>query len=150
MLVAMLAWPSPASAAGDTQRRNRLEEEIWSLEHSYFSRLYRADHAGVLALVHARFLAWPAGVPQPIGKDESAQFMRQLVPAPTSCNVAIERGGIRLLGNVALTEYTLRVDCPGPGPSPGGAAVSRTSRITHTWLRDGGRWQLLGGMSRDD
>ncbi|MFO1314713.1 MAG: nuclear transport factor 2 family protein [Burkholderiales bacterium] len=141
----MLAWPLPVWPAADAPRTDAVEEDIWSLEHAYFSRLYRADHDGVLALVHDQFLAWPAGVAQPIGKEESARFMRQLVPAPTSCTVAIGRGGIRVLADVALTEYTLRVDCG----SAGGTARSQTSRITHTWVRAGKRWQLLGGMSRD-
>lgn len=142
MLPVVLGWQGLAWPAGTAPPVSATEEEVWVLEHAYFSRLYRADYDGVLALVHDRFLAWPSGVAQPIGKDESARFMRQLVPAPTSCQVAIERGGIRLQATVALTQYTLRVDCGGSDPP-------RTSRITHTWVREAGRWQLLGGMSRD-
>ena len=142
LLPVVLGWHGPAWSAGGMHAASAVEEEVWALEHAYFARLYRADYDGVLALVHERFLAWPSGAAQPIGRDESARFMRQLVPAPTPCTVAIERGGIRLQATVALTEYTLRVDCGGPDPP-------RTSRITHTWVREGGRWRLLGGMSRD-
>ncbi len=122
-----------------------MEEEIWALEKAYFTNLYKADYDGVVALVHGKFLGWPGGLPQPIDGDESARFMRKLVPSPTSCTVTIERAGIRTLGDVALTQYTLHVNCPDTT----GTAKSQSSRITHTWVKDGARWKLLGGMSFD-
>ena len=71
--------------------------------------------------------------------------MKQLIPRPTSCSFKIEREGIRVLGGVALTQYTIHVHCSDP------AAVAKTqsSRITHTWVKEGDRWKLLGGMSLD-
>ena len=88
-----------------------MEEEIWALEEAYFANLYQANYGGVLALVHSRFLGWPGAVPQPIDREESARFMKQLVPQPASCSFKIERAGIRLMGEVALTQYTLQVKC---------------------------------------
>lgn len=120
-----------------------MEDEIWALEFAYFSNLYRADYAGVEALVDPRFLAWPGTSPQPIDRDGSARFMRELIPAPTTCQGRIERAGIRVAGDVALTEYVLHVDCAGSRASP------RPSRITHTWVRQDAKWTLLGGMSHD-
>jgi ketosteroid isomerase-like protein len=123
-----------------------VKEEIWALEEAYFSNLYRADYEKVLAILHSHFLGWPGTEPQPIDKEESARFMKQLVPKPfSSCTFKIERAGIRLLGEVALTQYVLHVnfsDTPG-------VDKTQSSRITHTWVKEGARWKLLGGMSRD-
>jgi ketosteroid isomerase-like protein len=57
--------------------------------------------------------------------------------------VRIERAGIRVAGGVALTQYVLHVECAGGRASP------RPSRITHTWVKQGAKWTLLGGMSHD-
>jgi hypothetical protein len=67
------------------------------------------------------------------------------VPNLTSCNIKIERAGIRVLGKDALTQYTSHVNCIDT------AAVTKTqsSRINHAWVKDGDRWKLLGGMSYD-
>jgi ketosteroid isomerase-like protein len=124
--------------------RDRVKEEIWALEEAYFANLYKADYEALLALVHSQFLGWPGSVAQPIDKEGSARFMKQLVPKPTACTFTIERGGIRVLGEVALTQYTIHVNC-----SDTAAGKTQSSRITHTWVKEGDRWKLLGGMSYD-
>ena len=122
-----------------------MEEEIWALEEAYFASLYKADYEAVLAIVHSQFLGWPSAAPQPIDKDGSARFMKKLISKPTSCTFKIEREGIRVLGDLALTQYIIHVNCSDA------AAVTKTqsSRITHTWVKESARWKLLGGMSYD-
>jgi Calcium/calmodulin dependent protein kinase II association domain len=149
IILAFILFPysqAYSATAGTDNRRNAVEEEIWALEEAYFANLYKANYEGVLAIVHSQFLGWPgAAVPQPIDREESARFMKQLIPTPTSCAIKIERAGIRLLGEVALTQYTLHVNC---AEAPGGGKT-QSSRITHTWVKKGARWKLLGGMSYD-
>jgi ketosteroid isomerase-like protein len=145
VILASLLWACPPSHAAPPARGSGsggVEETIWALEEAYFTNLYRADYAGVLALVDPRFLAWPDSAPQPIDRDGSARFMRELIPTPTTCEVRIERAGIRVAGDVALTAYVLHVECAGGRASP------RPSRITHTWVRQDAKWTLLGGMSQ--
>jgi Calcium/calmodulin dependent protein kinase II Association. len=147
ILVFMLfSYSQVYSATTDMDnRRDKVEEEIWALEEVYFANLYKANYDGVLAIVHSQFLGWPSAVPNPIDKKESARFMKQLVPKPTSCTLKIERAGIRLLGEVALTQYTIHVNCSDTAD----VTKTQSSRITHTWVKDGARWKLLGGMSYD-
>lgn len=123
------------------------EETIWSLESAYFTSLYRAEYESVLALVHPRFLGWPDGLSKPLDHEGSSAFMRKIVAVPSPCRIEIERSGIEIAGagTVALTQYVLTARCPGPE----GKETVRSSRICHTWVRDGAGWKLLGGMSRD-
>ena len=129
--------PDPAAASG--------EEELWALENAYFSNLYKADYDGALALVHGRFLGWPDGLVQPLDYNESARFMRRLVTGPAPCTITIDRKGIRLQGDIALTQYVLHATCS----TMNGTAQAKSSDITHTWVKEGSGWKLLGGMSRD-
>jgi hypothetical protein len=134
------------SATADTDNRtDTMEEEIWALEEAYFANLYKANYEGVLAIVHSQFLGWPGAVPQPIDREESARFMKQLVPKTTSYLFKIKRAGIRLLGEVALTQYFIHIYCSDTD----GVGDTQSSRITHTWVKEGARWKLLGGMSYD-
>ena len=142
----LLSYSQADSATTDrVNRRNTVEEKIWALEEAYFTNLYQANYEGVLAIVHSQFLGWPGAVPQPIDGEESARFMKQLVPKPTSCTLKIERAGIRLMEEVALTQYTIHVNCSNSGD----VMKTQSSRITHTWVKEGARWKLLGGMSYD-
>ena len=148
IILALILFPCSHvySSASDTDnRRGTVAEEIWALEEAYFANLYKANYEKVLAIVHSQFLGWPGALPQPIDREESARFMKQLVPSPTSCTFKIERAGIRLLGDVALTQYIIHVNMSDTT----GAAKTQSSRITHTWVKEGASWKLLGGMSYD-
>jgi hypothetical protein len=134
-----------AASVDTTNRRETVQEEIWALEEAYFTNLYKANYEGVLALVHSQFLGWPGSVSQPMDKDESARFMRKLISRPSSCTIRIERHGLRFLNDVVLTQYILHVNCSDAS----GVAKTQSSRITHTWVKEGLHWKLLGGMSYD-
>lgn len=136
---------SPLPALATDPLTNATKEEIWQLEEAYFTNLYRAEYTAVLALVHPGFLGWPATLPKPITKQESAAFMRLLIPTPTACVIRIDRAGLRQSDETVLTQYTLHVLCPETAGMP----TSSSSRISHTWARQQGRWLLLGGMSVD-
>jgi hypothetical protein len=121
------------------------EAEIWALENAYFSNLYKADYDSVLSLVHSRFLGWPDGLDQPLDYNESARYMKRLVTGPTSCTITIEREGIRVHEDIALTQYILHATCRTTNET----AQVKSSEITHTWVKEASGWKLLGGMSRD-
>jgi ketosteroid isomerase-like protein len=142
----LFACSQAYSAKQDKDNRgNKVEEEIWTLEEAYFTNLYKANYEAVLDIVHSQFLGWPGNLAQPINGEESARFMKQLIPQPTLCSIKIERAGIQLIGDVALTQYTLHVNCSNSA----GAKKIPSSRITHTWVKEGAGWKLLGGMSYD-
>jgi Calcium/calmodulin dependent protein kinase II association domain len=146
LALSSLVYAQAYSASADNDKEeDKVKEEIWVLEESYFRNLYAADYGGVLSLVHSQFLGWPGSVAQPIDKAGSSRFMKQLITKPTSCAFTIERGGIRILRDVALTQYTVSVNCSGAAAG----AKTQVSRITHTWVKEAGRWKLLGGMSYD-
>jgi hypothetical protein len=143
--IVFLFLSSCTTTADTTGGKGAAQEEIWALEEAYFANLYQANYEGVLDLVHSQFLGWPGAAPKPINKEESARFMKQLVPRPTAYTLKIERAGIRLLGEVALTQYIVDVNYSDGG----GVTKTQSSRITHTWVKEGAGWKLLGGMSLD-
>jgi len=145
VLALVFGFFSLPPAAGSQDLGNAAGDEIWKLEDAYFTNLYRADHAGVLALVHPQFLGWPGNLPKPIDRAESTQFMKRLIPQPTPCTIRIERAGLQQSGDTALSQYTLHVKCP----EASGTAKTQSSRITHTWTKQKGQWKLLGGMIVD-
>ena len=48
----------------------------------------------------------------------------------------LDRAGIRVFGDVAITHYFVTIR-----ETDEGEAI----RITHTWIRDGADWRILGG-----
>jgi ketosteroid isomerase-like protein len=118
------------------------EEEIWAAEERYFTSLYAADYDAIIALVHDDYLGWPTGTEHPVDRDGSSRFMRDLIAEPVPCTIRIGREGIRILGDVALTQYVLDVEVRDSSKTE-----TLSSRITHTWVKADVGWLLLGGMS---
>jgi ketosteroid isomerase-like protein len=129
--------------AAENSASNEVEQEIWALEEIYMTAFEEADHEVILDLLHDRFLGWPRESELPTEKSESAKFLKENYPEPLELSFEINRAGIRVSGDVAITHYTVMI-----GRKDGlGAGPTHTVRITHTWIREGSGWRILGGMS---
>jgi ketosteroid isomerase-like protein len=57
---------------------------------------------------------------------------------------SIEQLAIQVTGNIAINYYRIKITWTN---AEGAEIRTDALRITHTWLRTGGRWQIIGGMS---
>jgi ketosteroid isomerase-like protein len=131
-----------AGAIGQDDVISEFEKELWALEEAYISSFKAANHEAILAVYHDNFLGWPEENSAPAGKEGAELYLKTNYPEPATWNYKIEKMGIKVTGNVALTHYLVHF-YEGEGDSQ----QTVTSRITHTWIREGGTWKILGGMS---
>src|SRR5213080_2272649 len=132
-----------ATAFGQNSTAN--EKEIWNLEKSYWEYVKANDLEKYRALWHEDFVGWPLVSPSPVRKDHITDW----ITANTSKGVklqsfSIEQLAIRVTGDVAINHYRIKIAWTGPQPAD---ARTDTLRITHTWLRTGDTFQIIGGMS---
>jgi ketosteroid isomerase-like protein len=121
------------------------EAQVWNLEKAYWEYVKANDLQKYRALWHEDFLGWPYVSSAPTGKDHITDW----ITANTSKGVklqsyAIEQLAVRVTGDIAINHYRIKADW-----ATGETAKARTDalRITHTWIRNHGTWQILGGMS---
>jgi hypothetical protein len=126
------------SAPGETDSSD-LEDRIWALEERYVSAYRNADHDSILALMDEGFLGWPDSEESPTALGQVPRFLRENYGAAATWDYRIDRAGIRIAGDVVITHYVLIVANNG---------VEQATRITHTWVRRGADWKILGGMSQ--
>jgi ketosteroid isomerase-like protein len=124
--------------AATGQENAEVEEQIWALEEAYMSAFENAKHSEIVDLLHQGFLGWPRESEMPSDRSEVAQFLKDNFPEPLKLRFEIDRAGIRVSGDVVITHYLVNIT-----GKHGGEAV----RITHTWIREGSAWKILGGMS---
>jgi len=115
------------------------ESQIWALEQAYWEANRDAKHSEIIGAWHEQFLGWPEGEPSPIDKESGTRYVRRNYAEPASYAFEIQRAGIRVLGDVAVNHYAVRLT--------GKDGKQRSLRITHTLLRDNDGWKILGGMS---
>jgi ketosteroid isomerase-like protein len=140
LIVAALPRAGTALDAADSRD---LEDHIWALEESYITAYGNADHDTILALMHERFLGWPDSEDRPTAYSQVPAFLRANYGEPGALDFTIDKAGIRIQGDVAITHYLLVTranDTDAGGQTP-------ATRITHTWIKEGKDWKILGGMS---
>ena len=121
------------------------EAQIWQLEKAYWEYVKANDLENYRALWHENFLGWPFVNPAPVRKDHITDW----ITANTSKGISlhsysIEQLAIQVTGDI--TANSDRINFTWANSAGAGVRTDRM-RITHTWIRTYGTWQIIGGMS---
>jgi ketosteroid isomerase-like protein len=133
------------AATAFAQNSGKDETQVWQLEKAYWEYVKANDLEKYRALWHENFLGWPFISSAPVRKDHITDW----ITANTSKGIklhsySVEQLAIQVTGDVAVDYYRINATW-----ADGQGAEVRTDkfRITHTWIRMDGMWQILGGMS---
>ncbi len=121
------------------------ETQVWSLEKAYWEYVKDNNLERYHALWHENFLGWPFISSAPVRKDHITDW----ITANTSKGIklqsySIEQLAIQVTGNIALDHYRIKANWAN---KEGAEVRTDALRITHTWIRTHGTWQIIGGMS---
>jgi ketosteroid isomerase-like protein len=127
------------------QQTGKDEAQIWALEKSYWEDVKANDLEKYRALWHEKFVGWPSFSEAPRHKDHIADWITDNTSKGlTLASYDLEELAIQIIGDVAVVHY--RVHMNWSGDTAAGTKPEAT-RITHTWIRHNGTWQIFGGMS---
>jgi ketosteroid isomerase-like protein len=120
------------------------ERAVWQLEQAYWKYVQAGDLESYRNLWHPNFLGWPNSSARPKRKDHITDWITESTKKGLRLkSYQLEPAASKATGNVVVTHYWITdrwVDKEGHGDS-------ETLRITHTWIRISGGWQIIGGMS---
>ena len=133
------------SAAAFAEGSDNEQAQIWNLEKAYWEYVKANDLEKYRALWHENFLGWPFVSPAPVRKDRITDW----ITSNTSKNItlqsySIEQLAIQVTGDIAIDYYRINAAWAN---STGTEVRTDRLRITHTWTRTHGTWQIIGGMS---
>jgi len=132
-----------AVALISAQEMSAVQKEVWQMEESYWKDVkdLNADHYATLW--HENFLGWPRDRDRPVGKNDLLQFAKHKMLESHINSYEFLSKGVTVIGNVGVTQYSVKV----LRTKKDGQTETFTSRVTHTWLKTGSTWQIIGGMS---
>ncbi|MFZ2237450.1 MAG: nuclear transport factor 2 family protein [Dokdonella sp.] len=123
--------------------------EVWQLEQKYWQYAKDNDVLKYLDLWDSRFVGWPGGNESPTGKDQIANWIAPLHSNPDEqFDYELSQKALRSFGDVVVVHYLARYFYRNPE----NLEIVRelgVSRITHTWQRRDGKWQIITGMSAE-
>jgi len=118
------------------------KQTLWNLEHEYWRSVQENDLPSYRNLWHKDFLGWPSVSPMPICRDHITDWIiSQTSKGLTPKVIEFKPAEIQITGDVAVLYYWLTyawLDKDGKG-------APHTLRVTHTWLKDGKDWRIIGG-----
>jgi hypothetical protein len=131
-------------ASTNSAPTSNAEKTIWELEHSYWRYVEANNLQAYRNLWHADFLGWPSVSPTPVHKDHITDWITSQTSAGLALKlVNFKPAAIQMSGETATACYWTTFKWADKA----GAGAERTIRITHTWIKNGKDWQIIGGMS---
>jgi hypothetical protein len=132
-----------ATAFGQNSAKD--EAQVWELEKAYWEYVKANDLEKYRGLWHENFVGWPFISSAPVRKDQITDW----ITANTSKDFnlqsySIEQLAIQVTGDTAMDYYRIKATWAN---STGAEVKIDRMRITHTWIRMHGAWQIIGGMS---
>jgi ketosteroid isomerase-like protein len=132
-------------AAAFGQGTSNDESQVWNLEKAYREYVKTNDLEKYRALWHEDFLGWPFVNSDPLRKDHITDW----ITINTSKGIklqsySIEQLAIQITGDIAINDYRIKMNWANDHE---GETRTDVMRITHTWIRIHGTWQIIGGMS---
>jgi ketosteroid isomerase-like protein len=120
------------------------EQTLWNLEHAYWSYVQDNDLPAYSSLWHKDFLGWPSANAAPVHKDHITDWITSQTSKGLAFKfVEFKPAAIQVTGDVAVACYWTKYKWTDKD----GGGVERTVRITHTWIKTGNKWEIIGGMS---
>jgi ketosteroid isomerase-like protein len=146
LLAVTMTAASVASPVADSPRRAQTEEQIWNLENAYWEYVKTNNLEKYRALWHNDFVGWPFVSPEPVHKDHITDWITNNTSKGLKLqSYSIEQLAIQATGDIAIDHYRIKLNWASS--DTGEVVRTDTMRITHTWIRTNGTWQILGGMS---
>lgn len=141
ILSCALAIAMPAAARAP-QSKASAQAEIWTLEQAIYAARGRGDMRPYIDHVARDYLAWPPRIPAPGGVD-SLHALAGRMSAENREILTMTPVAFSLNGDAAVIYYSTHRT-----RRPDGSATDERFDVIHSWVRERGRWRLLGGMAR--
>ncbi len=125
------------------QEMTPAQKEVWQMEEAYWSDVKTSNADHYATLWHSSFLGWPRDRDRPVGKKDLTEGSAKKMAAGRVVSYEFLSKAVTVVGDVGVTLYSVKAT----RAAKDGTNEAYTSRVTHTWLKTGSTWEIIGGMS---
>jgi ketosteroid isomerase-like protein len=117
---------------------------VWKMEEKYWVYRQANDEANFRTLWHDKAVGWPHNEAHPITTPALGSFSGGIGQFGRVVTYELTAEAVEVFGDVAITHYRVRYTT-----EKSGERSSHALRITHTWMKSGATWEIIGGMSAE-
>ena len=144
LALALASGPAPSASADTPVAESASIAQVWQREADYWRYVAAGDVDSYVALWDDRFIGWPCDQPHPLRKSGIGDWVRKVRDQHIRVDANLTREGAQDFGDVVVVHYSFtRVDTYPDGRVEGRGDVRK---ITHTWMKVGADWLIIGGM----
>ena len=119
------------------------------MEDTYWRYVKAGDVEKYRTLWNDGFRGWPCHNEHPATKAEIGDWVREIRDGKITFDYTLTREGASNVGGVVVVYYkTPMIWKYADGRVDGRTELWR--KFTHTWVKVGGKWQIIGGMCGAD
>ena len=133
----------PRASAQTAAPESPAIREVWGREESYWRFVQAGDVKSYLTLWHDQFMGWPSFADHPATKASIGQWVEDIRDKKVQLTYTLVREGARDFGGIVIVFYRANTVYL----SPDGHTEKEEIKITHTWLKVGSTWEIIGGMA---
>lgn len=140
-LVASLFFSMPLAAAD----WNADEKAVWQLEEDYWRYVSAGDVDSYVKLWHDDFVGWPCFEWKPARKGDIGNWVRDIRDNKWKLTYQLKPLEMQEFdGHTIIVHYAAEYAYDHGDGTRSGVGLWR--KFTHTWMRVGNSWQIIGGM----
>lgn len=144
--VIVLTLISEAAFAQHKSPASSATEQAWAGEQAYWRYVKAHDTKSYLALWADDFNGWPISNEHTIHRQDIAPFVTKGGSMSHVVAYRLQRESITVHGPVVVTFYRVTETRQNADGSQG----TTTYRMTHTWMKRRGAWQIVASMSAEE
>ncbi len=120
---------------------------VWQMEETYWRLVSSGDVEAYVSLWHDDFVGWPCFSWEPTGKANIGSWVEEIRDNNWTLTYELRPQAVQLFGDIAVVHYAAEyVFDYGDGTRKG---EGDWRKFTHTWMKVGEEWQIIGGMCAD-
>ncbi len=121
------------------------EKAVWQLEEDYWRYVSTGDLDSYVKLWHDDFVGWPCAEWEPARKGGIGKWLRDIRDNKWKLTYQLKPLGIQEFGgDTVVVHYAAEYVTDYGDGTRSGVGVWR--KFTHTWMRTGDEWRIIGGM----
>ena len=124
-------------------------DEVWAMEDTYWRYVKAGDVEKYRTLWNDGFRGWPCHTEHTATKSTITEWVQEIRDGKITFDYKLTREGASNVGGAVVVYYqTPMIWRYADGRVDGRNDLPR--KLTHTWLKVNGNWQIIGGMCGAD
>jgi len=144
--IALIAWFAVIASTSFAQEWTKAQKEVWQVVEDSWAKTKAGDLNTMFAYIHERYQGWNDHDPLPVTKVQVMDWFKKIMEMSKLDDYVLNPARITLTENAAVVDYYVWYQVSFQQGDQKGVKTFK-GKNAEFYVKEGGKWQLLGDMS---